>query len=673
MSGFFKALKNQIKDEVVRMAQPQPQQHNGASQYQYQPHYQPSSYGNSQGQHEQQHAPQPSSYQQYQQAGIPQPQYQGSTPQPNNQVPLPREGQYYGTHPAPMPVPPPVTQFSRVGPPPGPPPVSFQTPVPQPNACTARKNVLTKYNQFYVFKHLVFPREDPKEQDLTFAICEECYKTHVSRQPGFASSFEPFQSPDSISAGAVAIPTSRALCDFWLPAVKDTFYKQCIPQNSIQPLVKVAHDIQKSSTCPGNQVWQGGEVYTSPSIPNCSICPRCYELYVKPTFGSYFVKEQQGTRQWTCDIGKDPGYIYELLISIRNSTSPSFANFAHGAKERLNLTPCTGEGKAVQPSQGNKVIMYCIPNVDLGACSECYYDYLKLTSFSHLFIPTTYDSKAVTVTCDLAIPVSRFILTKALAANNLSIWQSGVENFNKIPKCAYMNGVPEEDVQKQQSELGQLATWYSVIHSPKVEICPSCYHGIVIHLGVLHLFRPITRPLVAGAVRVCNFSIGSGGVASFDPKDFPTTLHWRGFMLRTLLDRLTETPPLNSPQNQDFSSFLSLATILNSAGPPCGAAVRGFKKPSGRRYFGRVAQNKNNANDCTVVMCEECYNDLVKDEPLEKWLGQELTDQVYAGDSAPWKKEFQCQPWSKTSKNVLRKASAAGDFTIFARHWNHRM
>jgi hypothetical protein len=593
---------------------------------------------------------------------VPQPQYQTS-PQYNVPPPPPP--------PQPQPYLPASSGAREVPPPVGPPPGSFQNTIPQSDPCSGRKILLTRFNQFYVFKHAVFPRKDPAVQDLAFAICEGCFKTHLSRQQIFVSLFEPFQSPDAPSeGGGIDVPICQGYCDFGLPLILDTFYKQCVPQSSIQPLVKVAQEMQDLSECPGNQLWEGGATYRSESIPNCSVCTRCYELYLSPSFAHHFKREVRNAgEQWNCSIGRDPGYVYDILTSTFKSPNPSFASFAHAVNERMKIAPCSGDGKQVQAGSDGKVRMYNLQQANLGACSECYFDYLALSPFSSLFVPSSHNPNSVAMTCDLAAPMSRFIMAQALATKNLTLWKTSYENFRQLPGCAHMTGVPEEDVQTQQAQLGGLATWYSVVNCPRVEICPSCFHCVISPLGTGHLFQPITRELRAGVVRVCSFSIGPGGVNSFDGDDFPTTLQHRGFILRTLLERHS----LSKSPTKDYSPFLTLASMLNTTGPPCGANVRGFKKPSGRKYYGRVSQNANEANDCTVTICEECYNSLVKETSLNQWLGNDLTEEVYRNDAPPWGKEGFCQPWSKTSKAVLKQAADANDFTIFARHWNHRM
>lgn len=150
-----------------------------------------------------------------------------------------------------------------------------------------------------------------------------------------------------------------------------------------------------------------------------------------------------------------------------------------------------------------------------------------------------------------------------------------------------------------------------------------------------------------------------------NPNDFPTTLQWRGFMLRHMLDIGWES------KEGDFSAFAGIAKLFNEAGPPCGGQGRGFKKPCGRKWFGHISANQNDENDCTIVMCEECYNENVKDTSLKEHLGRDLTKEVYESDVQNQKEAF-CGPWSKRSKAAIKEAADAKDFGMFARHWNQR-
>jgi len=253
----------------------------------------------------------------------------------------------------------------------------------------------------------------------------------------------------------------------------------------------------------------------------------------------------------------------------------------------------------------------------------------------------------------------------SLSSNNLSIWIQGMEASKTMSNCSGIRGVDEETVSQEIQKFGQSAAWYHVNQCPVVEICPSCYLTLIPALNAEQIFTPVIRPLRAGVIRTCNFSYGSEGIDSTDPEDYATTLAWRGSMLRGALD-IAYDIPLSSNR---FATFISICNILQEAGPACGTNARGYKSINNRKFYGRVCQNKNDMVDCTVVMCGECWGEYVKDTPLNAWLGTDLTAEVYRGDV---QKEGFCQPFSKNSKKVLRKAAKAGDFTIFARHWQNR-
>jgi len=106
------------------------------------------------------------------------------------------------------------------------------------------------------------------------------------------------------------------------------------------------------------------------------------------------------------------------------------------------------------------------------------------------------------------------------------------------------------------------------------------------------------------------------------------------------------------------------AIVDRRAVPTCSAS----KKQKTVKWFGRVTQNQNDKNDCSIVMCEECYTEF-KDTSLEPYFG-DLTTAIYPDDEP--QKEVFCGPWSKRSNAVLTQAAEANDFTILARHWNHR-
>ncbi len=234
--------------------------------------------------------------------------------------------------------------------------------------------------------------------------------------------------------------------------------------------------------------------------------------------------------------------------------------------------------------------------------------------------------------------------------------------MNQIPKCVGLKGVLEEEIEgKFQSN--QAVKWYYQRDCPILEICPSCYHSLIIPFDLSHLFTVISRPLRTGVVRTCNFWIGTGSISSYEQADFPTTLQWRGHILRTALALGSES--------KDYYPFIHLAKRFQECGPPCGINIRGYRRQNGRKWFGRIAKDATNKNDCSLTMCEECFNCQVGESSLTKWLGNNITLAVYSRGVHNQMEVF-CEPFSKKSKAMLQLAAEKNDFTIFARHWNWR-
>ncbi|CAG8977081.1 hypothetical protein HYALB_00005789 [Hymenoscyphus albidus] len=520
--------------------------------------------------------------------------------------------------------------------------------------CSGKKEVLTKYTKFYVPINSLVPRLDPSVQELSHAICETCYLTQFSPIPSFATALELYNSPDIAKPESqdVPVPSSRAMCQFGLnPSLLGTFRDHCLPQNSLSAFISSIGTLNSLPQCPGNDPMDGGEYYTTLAIPGSSFCVKCFDSYIKPSsFGSHFTMKLNGPGQkWTCDNGRSPGFPSRLLEALLNNPIPDFDSLTHALNGCLQALPCAGIGTQINAGPGGRVIVYSIPGADINICSECFYSRVKMTLMEQHFKLAEHDSTTSSVTCDLASGVSKFLFMIALQANDLQIWQQGLHKFNRLPKCEGVKGVGEEIIEQQNTELGEDAKWYHITEYPNIEACPSCFHAIISPLGASHLFNPIIRQLRASMVRTCNFSIGNEGIISSSPDDFPNTLEFRGFILRHLLEVAWES------NHQDFAPFLSIAKSLSECAPPCGSNARGYKSPNGRRWFGHVATNASDDDDTTIVMCQECFETRVKDTCLEPFLGTDLTDQVYAGDTQNQKEAF-CGPFSKVSKQALNKA-----------------
>ena len=261
-----------------------------------------------------------------------------------------------------------------------------------------RKAVLVSNNQFFVLDASLFPNQ--KLGSAVAVFCEACCKFDIGRYQALLINFKPYYLLNAlISVNGIDIPDERVVCDFRLPIVRRAFFTQCVPQNNIQPLVAAVKLLLQLPACPGNTMWEGEDIWTSTGIPDCTICRHCWETYLRPSsFAQYFHHKLHLEEQhWCCDIGKDPGYVHDVLVQSLQSPHPDFLEFARAVNERLLMTPCPGEGNPIHKSQDGLVHTYSHPGARVAFCSECYHDQIALTPFSSSFINETHDGVRLTV------------------------------------------------------------------------------------------------------------------------------------------------------------------------------------------------------------------------------------------------------------------------------------
>jgi hypothetical protein len=119
----------------------------------------------------------------------------------------------------------------------------------------------------------------------------------------------------------------------------------------------------------------------------------------------------------------------------------------------------------------------------------------------------------------------------------------------------------------------------------------------------------------------------------------------------------------------DWSPLITVGKAIAAELPPCGGIILGFRKGSGRKWFGRVRQNAADADDCTICFCEECHARAVKRASYEAHYSNDLTEQAYEAEGTTG---FVCQTYTNRSRGKLREAAQSGNFVEFARWWNHR-
>jgi hypothetical protein len=553
--------------------------------------------------------------------------------------------------------PPPLTS---VGGPPQLPPRN-PNPLPPPSSgygagavqlkCIGKEPVLTKYTQFFVLK-----------ASDSFGVCNNCYRSKVAPHQGLVYEFKPYHTTNDEKCYA---------CDFSLPRIQAIFRAQCIPRNTVQPLLDFVRLSEKPSPCDGSIISTPGPYYETrnQAVPGLAVCPTCFECFLRYTsFENEFKAipdgTNGGTRQWTCDMAMP--FFRRLLTSSLESAAPDFAHFIEEANARLQIPQCPGPGQPITQFSGSVpgLIFTAAGGKTGNICFACYCDCVSDTSLDDAFVPAKLaEDQLGNVRCDLAEAYSKMAIEFAIKNGDDEIWRSAVGMAGKVGACRGKRGTDEEELAKEKAQNGTLADWYHVTDAPSIEVCPHCYWLKIKLFGAAQLFSPIIRPLVPGIVRMC-YLTGSNtpnDTSTGDRDNFEDSMAWRGRLLFNSLRPGYEVG--------DWSSLVAVSKSIAMELPPCGGIIRGFRRPSGRKWFGRVQPNSADPNDCTVVFCEECHSRAVKGTLHAAHFSQDLTDAVYAAEGNTG---FVCQTYTNRSRATLRDAAQRGDFAGFARWWNHR-
>ncbi|RDW73014.1 hypothetical protein BP6252_06921 [Coleophoma cylindrospora] len=534
--------------------------------------------------------------------------------------------------------------------------------------CTGTEAVPTDFARFYVFKPGVLPNGSPDRAVQDFAICYHCFSSHVAEVPSLASNFVRVARTGASRKESLSLLSyDTLLCNFSWPRVRQTFLTRCVPMNSIRPLVEFATLLPVLTTCEGTWQPSGQEFYSSTSLPDSGLCVTCFETYIRHSaFEPHFNLQRDDAdpnRLWVCDLGLYP-YLQRVLRKELESPSPSFQGFLAAAKERQQIPDCPGEGNPIVAVGDEKAFAFRAPGGKSGVfCSACYYDRVHGTSLDSFFgekFELEGDQEGM-VMCDLASEYSQAAMVAAIYEKDAKLWRSVVAKRGTVPNCVGVIGMDEEEIEAQKASFEDLADWYHLRGFPNIEICPQCYWTTTSLFGAETFFAPITRPLKNGIIRQCFLTAPADPSADVnDPTVFENTLAWRGQMLRNTLQYARSA-------DGDFSRFLSLAKVISRFPTPCGSQFRRYKEGSGRRWLGRIAKNKEDPNDCTLMICEECHFSIVKGTALECQLSDDVTRATFEYDNG-----YSCPVYTNLSRKMLGEACQNGNLDVFAAYWNKR-
>lgn len=425
---------------------------------------------------------------------------------------------------------------------------------PSYQKCLAQEEILTKYFQFHCLR-----------LEMDFAVCSACFNSRIVPYSSLAQNFTPFQSPSE---------DHPFICDFSFPRTQWLFLSQCIPRNSIQPLLESYNFIVHSNLtqCDGEPVPGPEQMYTTKAVTGFACCRTCFEFNIKhtPLERNFSLVSYPADQSWICDI-VHPSYRGMLNVELDKAV-PNITHISQEAKRKMTAPACTGPGNPISVVEGEQTLVYSAHGGKTGnMCIACYYDHLANTALAQSFVLAYLSDEQVgTIHCDLASGSSKSAMAVAVQRGDEDIWRDFVALSVIAVACGGIRGVDEADLIGVAREDGSNTDWYQAIDYPKVEICSRHYHMKIKLLGAAHLFSPIDRPLSKNVIRMCFLTDPSVGVdASIDDAaSFENTLIWRGKRLYNTMSAAYDTG--------DWSSFLTVCKDISTLPPPCGGNKRGF-------------------------------------------------------------------------------------------------
>jgi hypothetical protein len=477
-----------------------------------------------------------------------------------------------------------------------------------------------------------------------------------------ASEFRPYHS---------SIDDTRLLCDFTYPRVQVIYRNQCVPRDSIRPILDFEKFAETLKPCDGSLINTPGPYYTAKNnvIPDIAVCPTCYEVLLHYTiFDNRFESVPDGTLGgtvgWMCDMATP--FFQRLLDNCLKTEVPDFALFAREANARFAIPECPGEGKPVTEfSKDLPGTLFSARNGRSGnICSACYKDVLSETSLSNAFVPAqlTRDQQG-TITCDLASEYSKKAMGFAIKKSDHEVWRSSVAMMEKVGPCPGIYGIDGEQFAKEKARIGSVADWYQLNQAPSIQICNRCYWLKVKLLGADRHFSRMNGAIPMGIVRQCYLTESNTpeSTSSDSHDNFENSMAWRG---RRIFNSM-----IPGHEAGDWSVLSAVAKEITRLPPPCGGQNRGFKRPSQRKWFGRLNPNSANLDDCTLAFCEECHSRTVKGTPYEAHYSSDLTEAAYNIEGTTG---FTCQTYTNRARGFLKEAAQSGKLVQFARLWNQR-
>ncbi|KAH7324868.1 hypothetical protein B0I35DRAFT_497443 [Stachybotrys elegans] len=524
--------------------------------------------------------------------------------------------------------------------------------------CPGHKASLTDVTQFYIFKPEILSHLQPTVAPDHFSVCQACFLAHVSPHERLASNFE-MRNKAKPHPDAPRASFEKLTCDFALPSVGQIFFRECLPSQSVAPLLEYARRCRGLAACSGQVMTEPTRYYESRHGDGFGCCESCFESFVRCTAFERDMAARPPETNWYCDLGAR-GFLYRAYVGELRGPNPNFKLFSVKAKKRGALPSCPGVGIPIAPlGSPEPHFTYEAVGGKTGVfCQACYFDKVLGTSMEpHFHVYNRLEEQYYgNISCDLASQQSSFAMKAAIRSRDDEVWRRCMSGRENLPACSGIAGVDEESL------LGEAPRWYCFSEFPSIEVCPFCYCATVEVLGASHLFAPVQRAPRSGIVRMCYLAEASDLTADpSDAKNFENTLVWRGTMLRNWLFH-------GYDWQGNFYGLQHVAKEIASWPPPCGSDRRAFKPINERKWYGNHFLAEGDENKIGISVCEECFTHYIKGSPLEWFVGVDLSDKT----NSRHPDGFACNVPTRRTRDELDAACQEGNFLRFANYFARR-
>lgn len=304
-----------------------------------------------------------------------------------------------------------------------------------------------------------------------YLICTKCYVDHIWNTQ-YRSSFQHVHLSRE--------PHRR--CHFGRRRMKDVLWPAAVSSSNLNSVVAFMQQRQNIAHCPGQNT-MSGTWYTSPSIPNTTFCPACYEdLLMSCSFGANF-------RPMTGEGFCDGNIIYVKRMFESYAPTNNWAEFARQVQARIQFPQCDKNAQVPVGSRSWYVATRGPQGMEI--CGACFCDFFYNTPDEQYWKPTTPSGQHAW--CLMSSTNVVLAAERSTEKKNFEIFWKAMEQGDKQPYCSPMGTSG--------------ATWYTLPNKPKgFRVCGACISTTIYALGGTSWFIPKSTSLFGSDSNLCAFN-----------------------------------------------------------------------------------------------------------------------------------------------------------------------